>query len=147
MREHGPVLLGAGTYLRAMIDTAEGRTKTAREERGAFDARSFARSAREAVRVSVVLTPDQRDVIAFALKDEGSSDTSAASLAAASVAVVLGQTVGINVVLVCDQDRAAEAVARSLEARAPLVRKTSVRVSSVSAPCSNGRTSNPRARS
>ena len=58
VRKGGPVLLGAGTYLRAMIDAAEGRTPTIRSSVAHTHlAREIGRAA---LRVTVVLTPEQR---------------------------------------------------------------------------------------
>ncbi len=98
VRAHGPILLGGAKYVRAMVDALEGRAPSIRS--------SVAHNAiagelgDAALRVSIVLTPDQREAVSFALREAGQS--SPASVMAAGLAVRVGATVSASAVLACD---------------------------------------------
>jgi hypothetical protein len=116
VRAGGPILLGGGAYLRAMIDSADGRAPSIRS--------SVAHSqlAREvgsgAASVTVVLTPEQRSQLTDELALSGAGSSPAASILAGAVGVTLGSPassptspptsgeVGLHGVLVCTTEAA-----------------------------------------
>jgi hypothetical protein len=115
VRRGGPLLLGAGAYLRAMIDAAEGRAATI------ASSAAHARLAREvgpgAAQVTVVLTPEQRRELASELRATSpGKPPPAASIAAGALGVVLGERIGLHGVLVCDAAEPCVDVASSLKA-------------------------------
>ena len=127
VRKGGPVLLGAGTYLRAMIDAAEGRGPTIRASM-AHTLLSRAIGNAE-VRVSVVLTPEQRKTLEAELREAsgaapapGGPDGAPAtkppgtSIVAGGVGVELGPQVKLHGVLLCDSAAACSELAGSLKA-------------------------------
>lgn len=71
VRKGGPVLLGAGPYLRAMIDAVEGRGPTIRSSVAHSKLIEGVGSAD--VRITVVLTPDQRRTLDEELGGEASA--------------------------------------------------------------------------
>ena len=119
-RKGGPLLLGAGTYLRSMIDAADGRTPTIRSSR------AHAALGREiegaSIRVTVVLTPDQRRTLLDELAESGAKGSPAASIAGGALGVRIGPTVGVHGVIACDDaaacGRLADALGKARDARA-----------------------------
>lgn len=122
VRKGGPVLLGAGAYLRAMIDAADGRTPTIRS--------SVAHShlAREiggpSLRVTVVLTPEQRRTLDAELRGGGAGSAAgdprdkpaASSILAGALGVEFGPTVAVHGVILCDSEAGCAGLASSLRA-------------------------------
>lgn len=114
VRKGGPVLLGAGTYLRSMIDAAEGRVGAVRTSP------AHALLGREvgagALRVTVVLTAEQRRALALELEAGNAGSSPAASVTSAGLAVALGPSVSLHAVLTCAAAPACADLGRSLEA-------------------------------
>ena|GEM_PF-681965 len=123
VRKGGPVLLGAGTYLRAMIDAAEGRGPTIR---ASMAHTVLARAIGNAeVRVSVVLTPEQRKTLEAELRDvSGDAPAEGApaakppgtSILAGGLGVELGLQVRLHGVILCDSAAACSDLAGKLKA-------------------------------
>jgi hypothetical protein len=124
VRKGGPVLLGAGTYLRAMIDAAEGRSPSIRASL-AHSVLSRAIGNAE-VRVSVVLTPEQRKTLEAELR-EASGDAPlpdgapaakppGTSILAGGLGVELGPQVRLHGVILCDSAAACSDLAGKLKA-------------------------------
>ncbi len=116
VRPGGLLVLGAGDYLRRMIDAADGRTPTVRASVGhAFLGRQIGDAS---VRVTVVLSPEQRRTLAEELENVGAPGSPAASILAGALGVTLGPTVGVHAVVTCQDAAACASLARSLgEAR------------------------------
>ncbi|MGK4008708.1 hypothetical protein WMF31_39235 [Sorangium sp. So ce1036] len=111
VRPGGPILLGGGAYLRAMIDAADGRAEPVRESAAH---REVAREVGEAAaRVTVVLTPEQRAELERELAPGGGARSPAASVVAAGAGVALGPEIAVRGVILCD----AEAPCAELGAR------------------------------
>ncbi|WP_437622091.1 hypothetical protein [Sorangium sp. So ce1151] len=102
VRPGGPILLGGGAYLRAMIDAADGRAPAV----GATDAHDGI--AREvgagAARVTVVLTPEQRAELGRELAASGAGRSPAASIRSGGVGVALGPEIAVHGVVLCDAE-------------------------------------------
>jgi hypothetical protein len=127
VRRGGPLLLGAGTYLRAMIDAADQRTPNIRSSK----AHGFLAGAvgEAAVRVTVVLTPSHRRTLADELSRVGAPGSPAASIFAGALGVTLGPRVGLHAVLSCESAAAAQGLAAKLsEARDEKARDFAVRL-------------------
>lgn len=107
VRKGGPLLLGAGSYLRAMIDAADGRAGSIRSS--VAHSQLGKQLDGGAVRVTVVLSPDQRKSLVEELAIDGAKDSPAASVVAGALGVKLGPRVAIHGVITCEQ---AEACAR-----------------------------------
>ncbi|WP_438025779.1 hypothetical protein [Sorangium sp. So ce233] len=102
VRPGGPILLGGGAYLRAMVDAADGRVPAVGPS-GAHD--DIARAVGEgAARVTVVLTPEQRAELGRELALSGAGGSPAASIRAAGVGVALGPEIAVHGVVLCDAD-------------------------------------------
>lgn len=99
VKKGGPVLLGAGAYLRAMIDAADGRIATIRTS--VAHARLGEQVRGSTVRATVVLTPKQREELAKSLAEEG-GPRGAASIAAGAIGATVGQNVALHAVIACD---------------------------------------------
>jgi hypothetical protein len=114
VKKGGPLLLGGGAYLRAMIDTADGRAPSIR--------RSVAHSllgkaiGEGAVRVTVVLTPEQRQALVDELESGGAAGSPAASVSAGALGVQLGPVVALHGVIACDDPGACARFAVSIKA-------------------------------
>ncbi|WP_437896439.1 hypothetical protein [Sorangium sp. So ce124] len=114
VRPGGPILLGGGAYLRAMIDAAEGRAGNVGAS-GAHDA--IARAVGEgAARVTVVLTPEQRAEIGRELALSGSSRSPAASLLSGGASVALGPEIAVHAAVLCDAEAPCAALGAELRA-------------------------------
>lgn len=114
VRPGGPVLLGGGVYLRAMIDSADGRAPTIRSStaHGQLAGRLGAGSAR----ITVVLTPDQRRQIAEELALSGAGDSPAGSILAGGLGVRLGPMVSLHGVVACATEPACADLGARLKA-------------------------------
>lgn len=99
VRHGGPVLLGGGAYLRAMIDAADGRSPTIRSS--VAHSRLAAQIGGTAARVTVVLTPEQRVQLADELALTGAGDSPAASIFAGGLGVDLEPAVALHGVIAC----------------------------------------------
>ena len=114
VRRGGPLLLGAGAYLRSMIDAADGRAPTIRSSVAhGFLGRAVGSAS---VQVTVVLTPDQRRALAEELENGGSAGSPATSIRAGALGVRLGPTVGLHAILSCESASACGALATKLSA-------------------------------
>ncbi len=116
-RPGGPFLLGAGSYLRSMVDAADGRVPSIAVD-GAHARLATALSGAPVATATLVLGPRQRATIAEELVRAGSGAPPAIGKVAA-VGVGLeaqGDRVGLHVILACDDGRAALEVANALEA-------------------------------
>ena len=113
VRKGGPLLLGAGAYLRSMIDAADGRAPTIRSSVAhTFLGREVGDAS---VRVTVVLTPDQRRALSEELESGGAAGSPAGSILAGALGVKLGSAVvGFHAVLSCESGTACTALARKL---------------------------------
>jgi hypothetical protein len=127
VRRGGPLLLGAGAYLRAMIDAADGRSPTIRSSTAhAFLAREVGEAS---ARVTVVLTPEQRRTLAEELESGGAAGSPAAAVRAGALGVKLGQVVSLDAVVSCENATACAELARALgEARDARARELAVRL-------------------
>ncbi|HVY46337.1 MAG TPA: hypothetical protein VHB21_10685, partial [Minicystis sp.] len=107
VKKGGPLLLGAGPYLRAMIDAAEGRTAAIRTSQAhAMLARAVGEGA---LRLTFVLTQEQRSALKSDLDRGG-------SIVAGGLAIGLGPEIRAHGVLECPTADACADVARSLVA-------------------------------
>jgi hypothetical protein len=105
VRKGGPLLLGGGAYLRAMIEAAEGKTPAIRTSKA--HAALIAAVGDGSIRLTFVLSPEQRKSLA------GDLDR-AASVLAGGLAVTLGPVVKVHAVLQCPSAEACADVAHSL---------------------------------
>jgi hypothetical protein len=127
VRKGGPLLLGAGAYLRAMIDAADGRAPSVRSSRAHTFLGDEVGGA--SVRVTVVLTPDQRRTLAEELESSGAARSPAASVRAGALGIDLGQAVKLHAVVSCESAAACAELARTLaEARDARARDFGVRL-------------------
>lgn len=125
VRKGGPVLLGAGPYLRAMIDAVEGRGPTIRSSVAHSKLIEGVGSAD--VRITVVLTPDQRRTLDEELgedKEQADGRTHAASkansrlgsaLMAGAVGLSVGEPMQLKGFLMCESQDACEGWAELLK--------------------------------
>jgi hypothetical protein len=113
VRKGGPLLLGAGAYLRAMIDAADGRTPNIRSSVAHMQLASVVGEG--SLRASIVLTPEQRRTIAEELRTAGGDRGAVGGLEAAAVAMRLGPELVFRAALACDDARAARALTEALE--------------------------------
>ena len=111
VKKGGLILLGAGPYLRAMIDAADGRIPTIRES--VAHARLSELVNGSAVRATIVLTPKQREDLAQSLA-EGGGPRSAASILAGAAGVEIGPMVKLKAVIACADAPSCADVARIL---------------------------------
>jgi hypothetical protein len=114
VRKGGLLLLGGGAYLRAMIDAADSRTPSIRSS--VAHGRLAEEAGDASVRVTVVLTPDQRKALAEELTNGGEAGSPAASIAAGALGAKLGASVDLHGVIACDGDAAAKSLAVTLKA-------------------------------
>lgn len=97
VRAGGPVLLGGGSYLRAMIDAADGRAAGIGDAHASIERQVTGRAAR----LTVVLTPEQRRQIADELALGGAPTAPAGSILGAGLGLELGPKVGLHAVIAC----------------------------------------------
>jgi hypothetical protein len=114
VRKGGPLLLGAGSYLRAMIDAADGRAGSIRSS--VAHSQLGKQIDGGAVRVTVVLSPDQRKSLVEELAIDGAKDSPAASVVAGALGVKLGPRVALHGVIACEQADACARFATVLKA-------------------------------
>ncbi|MDC3958592.1 hypothetical protein KEG38_32355 [Polyangium jinanense] len=100
VREGGPILLGAGNYLRSMIDAAEGRVPSARAD--GDHTKLASEVGPGALRVTVVLTPEQRRTLLEEIALSGAQGSPAASVVGLGLSVSIGERVGLSGVVACD---------------------------------------------
>jgi len=98
VKKGGPILLGAGAYLRAMIDAADGRVPSIRSS--VAHARLTEQVRGATLRATIVLTPKQREDLAQNLADQG-GPRSAGAIVAGALGVAVGPTVAIHGVIAC----------------------------------------------
>jgi hypothetical protein len=115
VRDGGPILLGAGTYLRAMIDAADGRMP--RVSADLLHERLSREMGAGAVRVTVVLTPEQRRTLNEELARGGAEGSPAASMIGFGLSVSVDTRVGLSGVVVCDAPRSCEELGKIFDAR------------------------------
>ncbi|TKC99890.1 hypothetical protein [Polyangium fumosum] len=115
VREGGPILLGAGSYLRAMIDAAEGRVPSARAD--GDHTKLAAEAGPGALRVTVVLTPEQRRTLLEEIALSGAQGSPAASVVGLGLSVTIGERVGLSGVVACDAAAPCADLARIFEGK------------------------------
>jgi hypothetical protein len=115
VREGGPVLLGAGPYLRAMIDTADGHVPSIGGD--AAHARLGRDVGEGSVRVTVVLTPEQRRTLAEELAASGAQGSPAGAVTGLGLSVMLGARVDLHGVVACDAANACAELSGVLDAK------------------------------
>lgn len=127
VRRGGPLLLGAGAYLRSMIDAADGRSPTIRSSVAyAFLAGAVGDAS---IRVTVVLTPDQRRALAEELTSDGAAGSPASAIRAGALGVNLGPSVSLHAIVSCESAAACAQLARTIgEARDARARDFAVRL-------------------
>ncbi len=112
VKKGGPILLGAGPYLRAMIDAADGRIPTIRSSVAHTRLAELVEGS--AIRATIVLTPKQREDLAQNLAD-GGGPRSAAAIVAGAVGAKLGAMVSVKAVIACEDAASCADVARMLK--------------------------------
>ncbi|APR82333.1 Sulfate adenylyltransferase [Minicystis rosea] len=126
VKKGGPLLLGAGTYLRTMIDTADGRAPSIRSSRAHTALAGEIGSA--ALRVTVVLSAEQRRALAEEVESAGAPGSPARAVTGGALGLTLGPSVAVHGIVSCDDAsacaRLAETLQKAREARAgdPLAR-------------------------
>lgn len=111
VKKGGPILLGAGSYLRAMIDASDGKVQSVRSS--VAHARLAETVAGAAVRATIVLTPKQREDLAQSLAEDG-GPAAAASIVAGAVGISVGQTIKARAVIACSDASACASLAAIL---------------------------------
>lgn len=114
-RDGGPILLGAGSYLRAMIDAADERIP--RVSSDLLHERLSNEIGAGAVRVTVVLTPEQRRTLNEELARGGAQGSPAAAMIGLGLAVSVDTRIGLSGVVVCDAADACTNLGRTFDAR------------------------------
>jgi hypothetical protein len=115
VRKGGPVLLGGGSYLRAMIDTADGHVPSIQSD--AAHARLGREVGSGSVRVTVVLTPEQRRTLADELAANNALGSPAGSVVGLGLSVTLGARVDLHGVVACDAPKPCAELAGVLDGR------------------------------
>jgi len=112
VRRGGPLLLGAGAYLRAMIDAADGRSPGI----GSSVAHGFLshQVGDASIRATLVLSPELRHVVAEELASGGAAGAPEGSILAGAVGVQLGPAVGVHLVVSCATAEACASLADKL---------------------------------
>jgi hypothetical protein len=113
VRDGGPLLLGAGNYLRAMIDTAEKRTLSIRDS----EAHGWlGREAGEAsLRITAVLSREQRAALAEEQR-AAMPDAPPVSIFGGALGVELGPTVALHGLIACESAPSCARLADKLNA-------------------------------
>ncbi len=107
VRKGGPLLLGAGSYLRAMIDAADGRAPSIRSSVAHTQLGKQIEGG--SARLTVVLSPDLRRTLVDELTADDARDSPAASVVAGALGITLGPRVILHGVIACEK---ADACAR-----------------------------------
>jgi hypothetical protein len=115
VRDGGPILLGAGTYLRAMIDAADGRVP--RVSADLLHERLSREIGPGSLRVTVVLTPEQRRTLNEELARGGAKGSPAATMSGLGLAVSVNDRVGLSGVVTCDAAAPCSDLAATFNAR------------------------------
>jgi len=115
VRDGGPILLGAGTYLRAMIDAADARVPRVTSD--LLHERLSREVGNGALRITVVLTPEQRRTLNEELARGGAQGSPAAAMIGVGVAFSVDERVGLSGVVVCDAANACGELGRTFDAR------------------------------
>jgi len=115
VREGGPVLLGAGSYLRSMIDAADGRVPSVRAD--AAHERLRREAGEGALRVTVVLTAEQRRTLSEELSRGGALGSPVASIVGLGLAVSLEPRIALHGVVACDAAKPCAELAKIFDAR------------------------------
>jgi hypothetical protein len=119
VRKGGPLLLGAGSYLRAMIDAADGQAPSIRSSVAhGFLGHELGDAS---LRVTVVLSPALRHTLTDELANDGAAGSPAGSIVAGALGMTLGPFVGLHVVVSCESTfacaRLADALGSARDAR------------------------------
>jgi len=115
VRDGGPILLGAGTYLRAMIDAADGRVP--RVATDLLHERLSQEIGPGAIRITVVLTPEQRRTLNEELARGGARGSPATTMSGLGLAVSMDDRVGLSGVVTCDAAPACLDLATTFDGR------------------------------
>jgi hypothetical protein len=116
VRAGGPLLIGSGDFMRAMIDTADGALPTVKTN-AAHAALREAVADGSAAELSIVLSPAQRATIAEEVDSSGGKAPAGLKgvLAAALGAKVTSETVQLHGVILVADDRQAKELAGALD--------------------------------
>lgn len=114
-RDGGPILLGAGTYLRAMIDAADARIP--RVSSDLLHERLSREVGAGALRVTVVLTPEQRRTLNEELARGGAQGSPAAAMIGVGLALSIDTRVGLSGVVLCDAANACAELGKTFDTR------------------------------
>jgi hypothetical protein len=114
IRPGGLVLLGGGAYLRAMIDSADGRTPTIRTSAAHAELGRLVGGG--AARVTIVLTPEQREQIAEELALSGAPGSAAAAILGGGLGVDVGPAIALHGVIACAGALPCQALGEQLRA-------------------------------
>jgi len=114
-RDGGPILLGAGTYLRAMIDAADARIP--RVTTDLLHERLSQQIGAGALRATVVLTAEQRRTLNEELARGGAEGSPAAAMIGLGLAVSIDTRVGLSGVVACDAAQPCADLGRTFDAR------------------------------
>lgn len=113
VRKGGPVLLGAGAYLRAMVDAADGRSPTIRSS--VAHTHLTREIGRATLRITVVLTPEQRRTLEAELAGRAKTNPPGGAVVAGALGVeVSGPDVSLRALLLCEGEGACASIAGSL---------------------------------
>lgn len=115
VRDGGPILLGAGTYLRAMIDAADGRVP--RVSTDLLHERLSREIGPGAIRITVVLTPEQRRTLNEELARGGARGSPATTMSGLGLAVSMNDRVGLSGIVTCDAAPACSDLATTFDGR------------------------------
>lgn len=115
VRDGGPILLGAGTYLRAMIDAADGRVP--RVSTDLLHERLSREIGPGALRITVVLTPEQRRTLNEELARGGARGSPATTMSGLGLAVSMNDRVSLSGIVTCDAAPACADLAATFDAR------------------------------
>lgn len=114
-RDGGPILLGAGTYLRAMIDAADARIP--RVTTDLLHERLSQQIGAGALRATVVLTAEQRRTLNEELARGGAEGSPASAMIGLGLAVSIDTRVGLSGVVACDAAQPCADLGRTFDAR------------------------------
>lgn len=115
VRDGGPILLGAGTYLRAMIDAADARIP--RVTTDVLHERLSREIGAGAMRVTLVLTPEQRRTLNEELARGGAEGSPAAAMIGLGLAANIDTRVSLSGVVACDMAQPCADLGRTFDTR------------------------------